>query len=74
MLLALDVGQRRLALGVERVELHVEALVRGHAGVDGAADFAEMRFHFDEWARSPKNNGPFHLVPVIARAMADSEL
>ena len=74
MLLALDVGERRLALGVERVELHVEALVGRDAGVDGAADFADWRPHFAEWFRSPKNAGPFQRVPVIARAIADSDL
>ena len=74
VLLAGDVGQRRLALGVERVELHVEPLVGRDAGVDGAADLADGRFHFAEWFRSPKNSGPFHRVPVMARAMADSDL
>ena len=52
VLLAGDVRQRRLALGVEAVELHVEALVGRDAGVDGAADFADGRFHFAEWLRS----------------------
>ncbi len=45
VLLARDVGQRRLALGVERVELHVEPLVGRDAGVDGRADFADGRLH-----------------------------
>ena len=55
MLLARDVRQRRLALGVERVELHVEALVGGDAGVDGAADLADGRLHLPlRWVRKPK--------------------
>ena len=75
VLLALDVGQRRLALGVEGVELHVEALVGRDAGVDGAADLADGRFHLPlRWLRSPKKAGPFQRVPVIARAIADSDL
>ena len=72
--LALDVGKRRLALGVEAVELHVEAFVGRDAGVDSAANFADWRPHFAEWFRSPKNAGPFQRVPVTARAMAESDL
>ena len=74
MLLALDVGEGRLALGIERVERHVEALVGGDTGVDGTADLANGRFHGAEWFRSPKNSGPFQRVPVIARATAESDL
>ena len=45
MLLALDVGQPRLALRVEGVELHLQSLFRGLARVGGAADLADGRFH-----------------------------
>ena len=75
VLLALDVGERRLALGVERVELHVEALVGRDAGVDGAADLADGRLHLPlRMVAKPENSGPFQRVPVMARAIADSDL
>ena len=61
-------------VGVERVELHVEALVGRDAGVDGAANFANGRFHVPLPFRRPKNAGPFQRVPVIARAIAESDL
>ena len=41
--LAGDIGLAGLALGIERVELHVEALFRGFARVDGAAELADDR-------------------------------
>ena len=44
-LLALDVGQPRLALRVERVELHLQPLFRGLARVDGAAQLADGCLH-----------------------------
>ena len=75
VLLALDVGERRLALGVEGVELHLEAFFRRLAGVDGAAELADGSLHFAlRDGRSAKNAGPFQRVPVIARAIADSDL
>ena len=74
VLLALDVGERRLPLGVQRIELHVQPLVGGDAGVDGGADFADRRFHLAEWFRRPKNSGPFQRVPVITRAIGDSDV
>ena len=42
-LLAGDVGLAGLALGVEAVELHVEAFLAGLAGVDRAAELADDR-------------------------------
>ena len=41
--LAGDVGLAGLPLGVQRVELHVEAFLAGFAGVDRAAQFAGHR-------------------------------
>src|SRR6266481_3304334 len=61
----------------ERVELQVEIMFGGFAGVDRAAGgFSGGRRH--HWAastwsasrlmRRPKKRGPFHAVPVMARA------
>ena len=74
--LALDVGLGGLVLGVQRVELLVEPVLGGDPRIDRAAD----RFDRSEpsWpasiadrsslSRRPKKRGPFHLVPVIAKA------
>ena len=64
-----------LALGVERVELLLQPFLGRFARVDRAALFAHRGLH----ARAlrlfnPKNTQPFQRVPVIARAMADSDL
>ena len=73
--LAGDVGLAGLALGVEAVELLLEAFLGGFAGVDGAAQLAGGRFvHARLPDFSPKKASPFHCVPVMARAMADSDL
>ena len=69
--LARDVGEPRLALGVERVELLLETLLGGLAGIDRAAELAGRQGGQALPLRRPKNSGPFHLVPVIARATAD---
>ena len=74
MLLALNVGERRLALGVEAVEFHVEPFVGRHAGVDGAANLAARCGHLLLRLRNPKKAGPFQRTFVIARAIADSDL
>src|SRR5258706_5714999 len=66
----------RLILGVERVELLVEPMFGGDAGIDRTADRLGRRgLHGrppvagrSALSRSPKNHGPFHLVPVIAKA------
>ena len=78
MLLARDVGGARLPLGVERVEVLVEPLLARLAGVDGAmkSALAALIGHGGVCRPAgfnPKNTRPFHLVPVIACAMADSE-
>ena len=79
--LAGDIGLAGLALGVERVELHVEAFLRGFAGVDGAARALRHRVSADGllmhrflcFARMPKKRKPFQFVPVMAFATADKE-
>ena len=75
-LLARDIGLARLALGVEAVELHVEAFLARLAGVDRAAELADDRLLHarPRWFLRPKKTSPFHRVPVIARATAESDL
>jgi hypothetical protein len=75
--LALDVGLAGLALGIQRVELEVEIMLGGFAGVDGAAKGpGRGRYHWPASARAvsgltPKKRRPFHEVPVMARATAE---
>ena len=73
--LAGDVGLAGLALGVQRVELLLQPLLGGLAGVDRAAELAgdRLRHAALPWRLMPKNTSPFQRVPVIARAMAESE-
>src|SRR5258706_15574559 len=76
MSLTPDIGRGRLILGVERVELLVEPMFGGDAGIDRTADRLGRRgLHGrppgagrSALSRRPKNRGPFHLVPVIAKA------
>ena len=74
--LAGDVGAAGLALGVEAVELHVEPFLGRLARVDGAAELADDRLLHAALRRffRPKKVSPFQRVPVIARAIADSDL
>ena len=60
-----------LALGVEAVELLLQALLAGLAGVDRAAELRRIGAAFSLPLRRPKNRGPFHRVPVMVRATAD---
>ena len=75
-LLARDIGLAGLALGVERVELLLQAFLAGLARVDRAAELADDRLLHRRPRRllRPKNVSPFQRVPVIARAIADSDL
>ena len=59
------------ALSVERIKILIESFVRRLARIDRTSDpwFA----HRDADFLSPKNRGPDHLAPVMARAIADSE-
>src|SRR4051812_45760332 len=74
LLLALDVGQARLTLGVQAVELLLQSLLGGLARVDGTADEREgpgrcrRSVHaFAPWLRQPlKKRKPLQCEPVMA--------
>ena len=74
--LAFDVGGGGIVLRVERVELLVETVLGGDTGIDRTADGFDGGSLHDQASvadRSslslrPKKRGPFHLVPVIAKA------
>src|SRR3984893_15277051 len=74
--LAFDIGGGGIVLGVQRVELLVETMVGGDPGIDRTADRFDRRSLHDRvstaerfsLSRRPKKRGPFHLVPVIAKA------
>src|ERR1700694_1586928 len=65
-----------IVLGIQRVEFLVEPVVGGDPGIDRAADRFDRRdFHGRTCVAArcslslrPKKRGPFHLVPVIAKA------
>ena len=74
--LTADVGLRGVMLGVERVEVLLEPMLGGHAGVDGTAN--RLGGHVlhgcasdDGRSRKPKNLGPFQREPVMAKATLD---
>ena len=69
--LALDVGLAGLPLGVEGVELEIEVMFGGLAGLDGTPQRLGLSRLHREAVRSPKNLGPFQAVPVMARAMVE---
>ena len=87
--LAEDVRLASLALGIQAVEGLLKALLAALPGVDGAAQLAGRRrcqgsllpgfgaaaAHAAArcWFLRPKKTRPFHRVPVIARATADSD-
>ena len=75
--LACDVGLARLALSVEGIELLVQPLFRGLAGVDGAADDGNTGpgggFGLGHFPPSRlKKRKPLQCVPVTLRATAES--
>ena len=73
MALAVDVGSAGLALGVQAVEALLQTLFADFP-VDRAADFglgAAPAHAPLPVLRRPKNSGPDHWVPVIARATAE---
>src|SRR4029079_9660283 len=74
--LAGDIGLAGLALGVEAVELHLEALLGRLAGVDRAAELSDDKLLHGRlrWFFSPKKIQPFHREPAIARATAENDL
>src|SRR5262245_50553368 len=76
MSLAADVGLRRIILRIQRVEVLVQAGLGGDPGIDGAAHLlSSCRSHglvfTAALSRRPKKRGPFHLLPVIAKAILD---
>src|SRR5258706_15638434 len=76
MSLTLDIGGGSIVLRVQRVELLVEPMLGRDPRIDRTADRS------DGWSlhgrasvldrssvsRRPKKRGPFHLVPVMAKA------
>jgi hypothetical protein len=73
--LAGDVRLAGLALGVQRVELLLQPFLGGLAGVDRAAALdLHVRHDRPRLFLSPKKTQPFQRVPVMARAMAESDL
>ena len=74
--LARYIGLAGLPLGIQRVELHVEALLAGFAGIYRAPELSDHRLAHEEprWLLSPKNTRPFQRVPVMARATAERDL
>src|SRR6266403_4817521 len=76
MSLTLDIGGGGIVLGIQRVELLVEPMFGRDPRINRAAH------RFDGWclhgrasivdrsslSRRPKKRGPFHLVPVMAKA------
>lgn len=79
MLLAEDIGFYRLTLGMQGVEFLIEAFLRAFPGIDGDSDLLfgligvlfSPRFHFFPRFLNPKNRGPDHAWPVMARAVAE---
>ena len=74
--LAFDIGRRGIILRIQRIELLIETLVGGDAGINSAANwFNRSRLHLPVshvggacLSLRPKKRGPFHRVPVIAKA------
>src|SRR5512139_51457 len=74
--LTTDIGLRRIILGIERVEVLIEARLGRDPGINGAADGSSGGRGHDFSSREilsrrPKNRGPFQLVPVMAKATLD---
>src|SRR6478735_11403152 len=75
--LAFDIGAGSLILGIQRVELLVEAILGRDPGIDRAPDdLSGQRFSRPHGPSSPlsslslrpKKRGPFQRVPVMAMA------
>ncbi len=78
--LAGNVGLASLALRVQAVEVAIQPFFGRFSGVDGAAQFTHKIVGVDGCVHvslrvclRPKNVQPFHRVPVMARAIADSD-
>src|SRR5712671_3115031 len=74
--LALDIGGGSIVLRVQRVELLIEPMLGRDPGIDRTADRSDgWSLHGrasvvdrSSLSRRPKKRGPFHLVPVMAKA------
>src|ERR1700687_5944274 len=74
--LTLDIGGGSIVLRVQRVELLVEPMLGRDPGIDRATDRPDRSSSHgrapivdrSSLSRRPKKRGPFHLVPVIAKA------
>ena len=74
--LATYIGLCGIILRIQRVEILIETSLGRDPGIDGAAHpFCDGRDHAVVSTRvsslRPKKRGPFHLVPVIAKATLD---
>ena len=74
--LALDVGLRRLALGIQGVEVLIQPMVGRDPRVDGAAQAFLLGPGHGDTSRPvarpvPKKRGPLQRVPVMARATSE---
>lgn len=76
MCLALDIGRGGIVLRIQRVEFLIEPVLGGDPRADRTADRLDPWCRHDgvpvvglsALSRRPKKRGPFHLVPVIAKA------
>src|SRR5260221_799862 len=66
--LAADKGLAGFALRLQRVELLLQPVLGGFAGVDGAAPYRRRRHGL-----RPKKRGPDQRVPGIKLAISDTE-
>jgi hypothetical protein len=73
--LAPDLGGGGIVLGVQRVELLVEPMIGRDPRIDRASDRSDRNslhgrasITRSSLSLSPKKRGPFHLVPVMAKA------
>src|ERR1700733_14117649 len=74
--LTLYIGRSCNVLSIERVELLTQPVIGGDPGVDRAADGFDCGYPHDRASTAgrsalslmPKKRGPFHFVPVIAKA------
>jgi hypothetical protein len=74
--LALDIGRGGVVLRIQRVEFLIEPVLGGDPRIDRTADRLDRGRLRDRapigglssLSRRPKKRGPFHLVPVIAKA------
>src|SRR5229473_4313510 len=74
--LTLDIGRGSIILRIQRVELLIKSMIGRDPGMDRAADRLDRSsphgrtpiVDLSSLSRRPKKRGPFHLVPVMAKA------